>query len=895
MAIKIVYDIYDHIAKSGRDCFSASQIADTFHISRSSASSYLNELYRMEKLSKTLGKPVLYHLPSEDGQESSNIFYATYGRDSIYAKPIELAMASVHYPDHGLPMLISGETGVGKTFFARLTYQYAVAAGVVKSGCPFVSFNCADYSNNPQLVSSVLFGHKKGAYTGAVSEQGGLVAEAEHGFLFLDEAHRLPSEVQEMLFGIIDSGTYRRLGESGNSCVSDVRLIFATTESPEDTFLKTFLRRIPVVIQMPSFKDFTLLQRLNMIDRVMSEEAAILNCPIYIHNSVIQILLKYPCRGNIGQLKNDIKIISARAYMRHVINGEQDVCIDVDDVSEDMRRELLSIYKKGYRINQPDDYIKVGAYPGTDRESIKTSLYQMMDEEYNVQTLKDTAPEEIQKILSGMIKCHLGMPEGTEAGDGSKAGKEVTPSQLINVMIEAFNIIRDSTAINITGQLSSELSVLLIELIENRFPESAEDLIGDRTGVLDHEIWEAAEQIGGCFREAFGYQILDYQAIGKIYKILMRNQNKNQSGIAILILAKGRNRAKSIADEVNHIFGTSLIQWYEYEDECSSGENLDAVVKLIRHIASCKGILVLCDTVQWEIMSEEIKRHIRQLPIRFIHAITMPLVVEAVKLVSTSDMTLDSLYYRLNRSVSTFSCRPGKVDQDQQETDKKILFTVCLTGYGSSEKITNMITRRFTFHNHIKIVSLDLDTLDELSIRMDEEAFKDDIICVVGTHSPFSMEVPFVSLEEIIFGNGMDRLTDLLELYGIYETGRQPERISGTIIHNFVRYLNSEMLSGYVEHVIRGLEQQFSLTLSKPQYVTLTLHLCCLVERELFLKPSYPDETLGISESICLKIRECFQEIQDIYKIEIHSYEIQVVYEILQDFSHVLGTDKLDL
>ena len=182
-----------------------------------------------------------------------------------------------------------------------------------------------------------------------------------------------------------------------------------------------------------------------------------------------------------------------------------------------------------------------------------------------------------------------------------------------------------------------------------------------------------------------------------------------------------------------------------------------------------------------------------------------------------------------------------------------------------------------------------------MSIRMDEEAFKDDIICVVGTHSPFSMEVPFVSLEEIIFGNGMDRLTDLLELYGIYETGRQPERISGTIIHNFVRYLNSEMLSGYVEHVIRGLEQQFSLTLSKPQYVTLTLHLCCLVERELFLKPSYPDETLGISESICLKIRECFQEIQDVYKVEIHSYEIQVIYEILQDFSHVLGTDKLDL
>lgn len=93
---------------------------------------------------------------------------------------------------------------------------------------------------------------------------------------------------------------------------------------------------------------------------------------------MIQILLKYPCRGNIGQLKNDIKIIP-QGPIWHVINGERMYFIDVDDVSEDMRRELYPSIR-GYRINQPDDYIKVGAYPGTDRESIK-SLYQMMDEQ----------------------------------------------------------------------------------------------------------------------------------------------------------------------------------------------------------------------------------------------------------------------------------------------------------------------------------------------------------------------------------------------------------------------------------------------------------------------------------------------------------------------------------
>lgn len=884
MIIKIVNEIFNYIIKNNQECFSASQIADAFHISRSSASGYLNELYRMEKLSKLPGKPVLYQLPSDREKDSGNIFYDTYGRDSIYSKPIELAMASVHYPDHGLPMLIGGETGVGKTFFARLTYEYAASVGLVKADSPFISFNCADYSANPQLISSVLFGHKKGAFTGAVTGQGGLVAEAGHGFLFLDEAHRLPNEVQEMLFSIIDSGTYRRLGESAVCGVSDVRLIFATTECLEDTFLKTFLRRIPVVVQMPSFRDFTPLQRLDMIERIMGEEAAILNCPIYLHNSVIQILLKYPCKGNIGQLKNDIKIISARAYMRHVISGNTDVFIGVDDVPEEMRRELLSIYKKGYRLNQPDDYIKVEASPGLGKESMMSGLYRMMDEEYSLQTLKEAGPEEIRDILSGMIQCHLG--GGREGEDSGITGREVTPGQLIQVMIDTFTVIREATPVQITGQLSSELSMLLIELIERRGREEGEK--GVETEAADSEIWAAAVRIGECFSKEFGPQMADRQALWRIYKILIRNQNKNQSGIGVLILAKGKNRGKSIADEVNHIFGTSLVQWYEYDDERRPDENLEGVEQLIRQIAGPRGILILYDAVQWEIMSVEIKKHIRQLPTRFIRAITMPLVAEAVKLVNVSGMTLDKLYTRLGRWDDAPSGRMG----EQQETDKKILLTVCLTGYGSSEKISDMITGRYDFHNHIKIVSLDLDTVEQLSRRMEEEAFKKDVICIVGTHSPFFQEIPFISMEDIIFGQGMKRLTGLLELYGVYEAGRQPERISGTMLRHFVRYLDSELLARYVEYAIGSLEQRFGFSLTKPQYVTLNLHLCCMVERELFLKPLYPEETDGVPDSICRGIRECFCQLQDVYRFEIHSYELQVIYEILLDFSREeLGRD----
>ena len=98
--------------------------------------------------------------------------------------------------------------------FASLMHNYALEMKVKSEDSPFIVFNCADYSNNPQLLTSQLFGVKKGAYTGAESDKVGLIEQANGGILFLDEIHRLPPEGQEALFIFLDSGTFRRIGDS---------------------------------------------------------------------------------------------------------------------------------------------------------------------------------------------------------------------------------------------------------------------------------------------------------------------------------------------------------------------------------------------------------------------------------------------------------------------------------------------------------------------------------------------------------------------------------------------------------------------------------------------------------------------------------------------------------
>ena len=106
---------------------------------------------------------------------------------------IQQGKAAMMYPPHGLHTLITGQSGVGKTFFAEAMFHFCKEEGLISENGKFVTFNCAEYANNPQLLLSNLFGYVKGAFTGAGKETKGLIDQADKGMLFLDEVHRLPA------------------------------------------------------------------------------------------------------------------------------------------------------------------------------------------------------------------------------------------------------------------------------------------------------------------------------------------------------------------------------------------------------------------------------------------------------------------------------------------------------------------------------------------------------------------------------------------------------------------------------------------------------------------------------------------------------------------------------
>ena len=333
----------------------AQAVADALSIWRNDAAVELNKLVAEGKL-RRVGKknvrffpaseetadirpePAVQEEPPQAEEETGQYraFSGLVGADGSLKYQLRVAMAAVAYPPNGLNMLITGSTGSGKSHFARTIWEYAKETKALcgaHAPIPFVEFNCAEYADNPQLLLSHLFGYKKGAFTGALEDKPGLVEQANGGILFLDEIHGLSSTGQEMFFSLLDTGVFRRVGDN-TPRTSRFMLIGATTK-PLTDLLETFLRRMPVLISMPTLSDRPMKERLELVEHFYAEEAAHIGRTLRIQKGALNSILDYSLHSNLGVLKNLVQLSCAKAFLRENVAGNRtgEIAVTFSDLS----------------------------------------------------------------------------------------------------------------------------------------------------------------------------------------------------------------------------------------------------------------------------------------------------------------------------------------------------------------------------------------------------------------------------------------------------------------------------------------------------------------------------------------------------------------------------------
>ncbi len=200
--------------------------------------------------------------------------------------------------------LITGESGTGKELVARSIFQNSRRAKE-----PFMAINCAAIPEN--LLESELFGHEKGAFTGATAQRPGRFEQCHRGTLFLDEIGDMPQATQTKILRVLQNGTFERVG-SNTTLVVDVRIIAATNKPLEEAvarkeFREDLFYRLNVVrVHMPPLKERQGDIRL-LVDFFLRKIGGAGAAPKSIGEKTLSVLEAYHWPGNVRELENVLR------------------------------------------------------------------------------------------------------------------------------------------------------------------------------------------------------------------------------------------------------------------------------------------------------------------------------------------------------------------------------------------------------------------------------------------------------------------------------------------------------------------------------------------------------------------------------------------------------------
>ncbi|WP_211135060.1 sigma-54-dependent transcriptional regulator [Clostridium paraputrificum] len=891
-------------------------IAEGMKLKRSNVSAVLNKLCREEKLIKIKGKPVIYKITEESLIENKldkihvdevSVFDELIGSEESLKGCILQAKAAIMYPPRGLHTLLLGETGVGKTLFAETIYKYAKSTKVLDEEAPFISFNCADYANNPQLLLSYLFGVKKGTYTGANEDREGIVEKANGGILFLDEIHRLPPEGQEVLFYLIDKGEYRPLGEVEKYKKVDLLIICATTEKKEKVLLSTFSRRIPMTIAIPSLTERTYKERFKLISESFYMEAKRVNREVVVTPEAIKSLLLYNCTGNVGQLMNDIQLGCANAFLSSMVNRNKEIVVDINQFPNHVKMGILN-----YKSNKKE----------IDKIVIEKSLFKFTrDREKPIETIRESEDSLItlynnlenrmeQLKNRGLNKNDIYMIMSMDIDKYFKnyiykistdINKEEISKIVDGVLIKMVEDFMECVGIRLKRVFTKQIFYSLCLHISTSI-----ERIKQGRFIVNHKLQEIqtnhSKEFEICLELAHNiekvYEIsIPKDEVAFITMFITEEYTNSNEYIdnkpRVLIAMHGESTATSMKNVVNRLLGSNNTYSYDMDLDKSTKEAYEEIKEIVRNIDEGSGVILLVDMGSLDRFGDLIYSE-TGIKVKVINMVSTLIAIEvARKALINNDIeeiyreTIDNIKY-------TFSYDDTNYNRHEYKKEN-IIVTLCITGEGAAVKLKSMIENNKVVNDkNIDIYAMSILDREDMLIKIKRLSNEKNIIAIVGSINPDIYGIPFVPSSELFSNKGFNKIEKLIDMESskftsVNKDKDDAEDMCGKIIEAFKGEIKTYDLASTKDELIQfiyNVEEKFGLTLNLDTIVGAIMHMISSIDRIKLgehLEKYIDIDKLSIDKEEISKIKEILKPIEKKCDMEFVDDEIYYVYTLIKN------------
>lgn len=901
----------NRIQKKENFGITAKDIADHFNTYRSTVSTILNTAVKNGSFIKIETRPVLFvpvdilkeeldfkpeksvytteeikDLFFRKDHDTADSFSIMIGYDGSQSLQIKQAQSAILYPPKGLHTLITGESGTGKTLFAHTMYDYGrKIKGASEKEYPFVEFNCADYYHNPQLLLSQLFGHIRGAFTGADQETEGLVEKANHGILFLDEIHRLPPEGQELLFYLMDTGQYRKMGEANTIRKADILIIGATTENPNDVLLKTFKRRIPLTINLPPLRERPLQEKLKIMEHLFSKEAIITQRTYIIDADIVKAITLYDFTENIGQLASEIKILCARSFLESKTKEFGEIKVPYVFLSDNIREAYKKFRKIGYTftdIYENYNYDLV-ITPSNEISHVKENVLNeeaycnLIDEIRNYSKQGLTSDEVAIRISSAVSSYYDEILNSMyfKTVNKDELYKIIEP-RIVDFSLEVMKEIQTRLSVKITEQsilvLAFHLKFLIDRLRKIKLTESSSVPVKTGEAIVDDMIDKIESK--------FSLRLPTDEK--KFFQLLIKNITSdivtdNASKAALYILAHG-NTASSIAEVCNRLLHTDFVKAFDMPLTQDVNQSYQLFVEEIESLHLKKGVMILADMGSLLDFGHKLTRD-TGIPSHTIPNVSTAIALDFAHIMLNRNEHIDLTY---NEYLIKNRFEPAFANSEKEPA----IISACSSGQGTSIAFKNMIVEILKENSlgYIHVFALSNEELQKKSEAYQEILDTCNLVAVIG-NVHIDVDAPFFHISELVTDDKKENFIKFLNKTGVRErtikhkkTDQNAEEAAGFLAQH-VMYVNplavQKVSTEFLDRLFDDLNYDEKNRASTG--FSLIIHIGFMIERIIANKTIIFDHKtpyLDNNKDIFQKIRTHIKSIEEAFEIEISDDEI---------------------